>query len=350
MHTAHFVRSVGLEQVGINIMTRKVTLFALITSIIIVLFGCQEASQVTQSWTHSTDGAFDADLDHEGKHALVATKDNGTQYWDLDNNQLKFIFSHEESEKTPHRLVKIAKRAPVAVTLDDTTIGVWDLQSGKSLAYWQLASPPRDVDLSKDGRFALIGFMNNEARLIDLTTGLSWKTFKHADQINSVALSNNEQYALVGSDDTAVRLWDLNKGTLKHQWFMPFKVGFVAISPDDKYVLISSAQHVSQIFKLEDGSLVSELQLTKFDLPLWRKPLLTIISATFKGDKLYTGSPPRHIRQWDIKSGKLEKHWLIPKPKNVRYFAAVPLSVRINDENDLVSQSTDGKGYVFEMQ
>lgn len=352
MHNRHFVRSVRLEQVGNKYMIRKSLHFALITSIFLMLIACQEDMQIKQTWTHTKDGSFDADVAQGGKFALIATKDKGTQFWNLESNQLLFTFSHHQKEQTQHRLVKLTRDGATAVTLDDKSIGVWNTKTGQSKGYWALQAMPLVVTLSQDARFALIGFNDNAARLIDLETGVAWRSFEHAAPVNAVALSTDERYALVGSDDTAARLWDLNTGNLVHQWFMPFKIGLVAFSPDNQMLLISSVQHNTQIRAVDDGQLIAELKQSKWDLPLWRSPLLTVSSATFSQDskKLYTGSPPRTIRQWDVKSGRMERMWTIPKPPKARTFAAVPTAINVKDPQTLIFQATDGQGYAIDIQ
>lgn len=332
-------------------MIRKVIRLVLITSIILSLSGCEDQKNISQPWEFSTDGSFDADISQDGKHAIVATKDLGTQYWDLDGNRLLFTFTHQTNTKTSHRLVKLADKNAIAVALDDNAISVWDTESGQSIAFWALPAVPLSVDISQDGRFALIGFTDHQARLIDLQTGTAWRNFEHADQVGAVALSPNEQYALVGSDDTAARLWDLNSGQLKHQWFFSYKINYVAISPDNQYALVASAQHVAQIRSLQDGALVSNLQLQKYNIPIARKPLLTVSSALFSdnGTKLFTGSPPRHLREWDIQTGALLQEWHVPKNNSLKPFAAIPVSIGKHANQSIIFHTTDGKGYQIDL-
>lgn len=314
--------------------------------------GCDKADPSTQTQQYSAQGSLDADIDESGHFAIIATVDAGTQYWNLDANQMLFIFTHQKNEKSTHRLVKLAQQAPIAITLDDHAIGVWDTQSGESKAFWALENTPLAVSLSQDGRFALIGFAKNEAKLIDLRTGLSWRTFEHADKVNSVDLSKNEQYALIGSEDSAVRLWDLNQGTLKRQWLFPFGIDHVALSSDNHYALISSSLNKTEIRDAQTGELVSELKLPLSKMPFSKETTLTITSSTFskRDNILYTGSPPNYIREWDIKSGQLIHEWALPKHKGFAKNIAIPIAIAIKADGSLLSQATNGRGYSIQVQ
>lgn len=315
----------------------------------LLLAACNASDEPINSWVHSNQGSMDASFSADGQSALVATLDKGTLYWDLLNNNVLYSFSHKSNEKTLHRLVKIAKDAPRAITVDDTSIAVWDTQSGESLQFWQLPATPLDIDITQDGRFALVGFSDNKARIIDLQTGVTWRTFEHADKVNAVAISNSEKFVVIGSDDTAARLWNLETGEMLKQWFLPFKITKVAISTNEQYVLISSAQNKSEIYQVENGEKVSEITLKHKWIPNFFNAPLTISAAHFSsdGEKLFTGSPPRHIRQWDVKTGNLEYIWTIPKRFFMKPMPAVSLSITTDLNNTLLIQASNGMGYQY---
>ncbi len=320
----------------------------LVTCLLLALAGCKDSKPVN-TWTHSNAGSFDAALTTDGQQALIATHDKGTLFWDLKNKKVLYTFSHTANQKTSHRIVRIAQAASIAITADDESIASWDTKTGESKAYWKLPAVPLDIDLSRDGRFALIGFSDNKARIIDMQTGIAWKTFEHADKISTVALSNDEKYALIGSDDTAARLWNLNTGEMSHQWFMPYKVTHVAISPNNQYALLSSSQNSSEIRNIQTGQKICDITLRKPWLPKFIKAPLSISTALFSrnSQKLYTGSPPRNIRQWDVLSGKLEKEWIIPNRYFMKPMAAVILALAIDQDNVLISETSNGMGYQF---
>lgn len=330
---------------------QNVTIPILVACLLFALAGCKDSKPVN-TWTHSNQGSFDAAITVDGKKALIATLDRGTQFWDLSNKKTLYTFSHTANKKTLHRIVRVAQTASIAITADDETIAIWDTETGESKAYWKLPAVPLDIDLSKDGRFALIGFNDNKARIIDMTTGTAWKTFEHADEVNTVALSHDEQYALIGSDDTAARLWNLNTGEMSQQWFMPYKITHVAISPNNQYALISSSQNNSEIRNIQTGKKICDITLRKPWLPKFIRAPLSISTALFSQDsqKLYTGSPPRNIRQWDVQSGKLEKEWVIPNRYFIKPMAAVILALAINQDNFLISETSNGMGYQFLLQ
>lgn len=330
-------------------MAKKLS-FSLLIFLLAILSGCDFSDTPIRTWEHSGLGSFDAKLSQNGTLALVATVDHGTHLWDLNENQSKFIFSDKPQEKTPHQILSF--RPPIATTAFKNQFVVWNTKNAQSLGFWQMPGNILSMDLTQDGRFALMGMDNNQAHLIDLKTGFTFKIFQHADNINSVAFSNNEQYVLIGSDDTAARLWDLNSGEMAHQWFHDSKITFVAMSPNNEYALISSAQHLTEIKNTKTGETISHLSFNQFPLNLVSNQSSTVTTVTFSqdGQYVFTGSPPRHIYQWRINDGKLIRKWVIPTKKS-RPHAAIPLSIVLlekESKQELIVETSNGKGYVFE--
>tara|TARA_R110002110_G_scaffold195770_1_gene405470 strand:+ start:90108 stop:91106 length:999 start_codon:yes stop_codon:yes gene_type:complete len=323
--------------------------YSLFLVCLLLLGACEDSNKPSNTWTHSHQGSVDAALDKNGENAIIATSDRGTLFWDVKNKKVLYTFSHFANKESLHHIVRIAHAAPVAITADDTSIASWNTRTGQSIASWTLPAPPLDIDLSTDGRFALIGFSDNKARIIDLQTGIAWKTFQHADQVNAVALAQNEEFALIGSDDTAARLWNLKTGEMSHQWFMPYKVTYVALSPNNQYALISSSQNSTEIRNVKTGGKVCDITIRKSWIPTFFKAPLTISTALFSENSqtLYTGSPPRNIRQWDVQSGKLINEWVIPNRYFLKPMPAVILALATNQENILISETSNGMGYQF---
>jgi WD40 repeat protein len=329
-------------------MTKK-HLYPVFIFVYAILSGCNFSDTPEQTWTHSGLGSFDAKLSPDGVLALVATVDHGTHLWDLSLNQSKFMFTDQAGEKTPHQV--LAFKPPIAVTAYQNQCVIWNTDNAQSLAFWQMPGNILSTDLTKDGRFALVGMDNYQAHLIDLQTGYTFKIFQHADNINSVDFSDNEQYALIGSDDTAARLWDLNSGELVQQWFHQKKITFVAISPKSKYAVISSSQNITEIKDIKSGETISTLALNSFPLNLISNQTTTITAVSFSSDEkyIYTGSPPRHIHKWSIEDGSLVKKWVLPNRKSKSH-SAIPFSiVTVNDEK-LVIEASNGQGYTYNLK
>lgn len=320
-----------------------------LTLLFFLLSGCDQSTSPYDTYTHSGLGIFAAALTKDGNQALVSTVDLGVQLWDLDNKKLRFQLTHAD-KNTDIVVMDIAKEAPIAITLDANSMVVWDTRTGKSFRHLKLNAYPTSVTLSKTGKYALIGFANYKAQLIDLTQGEIIKTFQHADIVNAVALSDNGQYAVIGSDDTAVRVWDLNTGEMKYQWFHPKNVTHVNISPDNRYLLSVSSQKKTWIHDLKTGQLVTELDLApKYNVFRTPPPSVSASKFTKDGKTLITGHPPKMIRTWDIQTGKLLKEYIIPQRSIWKPTSSVVLALSLSlDERFIIAETSNGMGYKFD--
>src|SRR5262249_35299190 len=91
----------------------------------------------------------------------------------------------------------------------DTTVRVWDMESGRSLRVLEGHSAGvGSVAWSPDSRFALSGSEDKMVRVWDVETGRSLHALKgHSASIRSVAWSPDGRLALSGSSNCIVRVW-----------------------------------------------------------------------------------------------------------------------------------------------
>ena len=328
-------------------MSQRLLIICCLTAFLV---GCDYADEPKMLWTHSGLGTVAAALSKNGEFALVATVDNGTQFWDLDKNKINFRLKHHQRGENNLSAVAIAKDSNVAVTINGDSLVVWDTKTGKAYRFWKLTNYPLNIALSKTGKYALIGFADNNAQLFDLIHGKVLRVFEHADIVSAVALSEDGQYALIGSDDRAVRLWDLNTGELKHQWFHKNRVNHVGLSPNGQYALSCAAQSDAEIRSTESGELIANLKGKIPDIKFLHKNKFTITASTFSRDSslLLTGSPPHNIQLWDVESGKETASWFIPSRFFWRPTASLVLALAFDEHNQhFIAQTTNGLGYQF---
>lgn len=316
--------------------------------LIFCLFGCDRSPSPSNTITHSGLGLGSAALSEDGSSALVATIDLGVQYWDLPNNKLNFKINHHNDE--PIIALDIALQTPIGVSLSSDSLAVWDLNDGTAYRFLSLDSTPTTVKISKTGKYALVGFVNNRAKLIDLTKGKVLRTFEHADIVNAVALSPKQDLAVIGSDDTAVRVWDLNSGEMKHQWFHPAKVTHLNTSPDNRYLLSHSAQHKTWIHDLQSGLLVSEINIKPKSFFRSLAPSVTTSLFSKNSQLVFTGHPPNLIKVWEVRTGILKKTIQLPKRSVWQPSATLPLDMAFNeDESTLTIETSNGQAYQYPM-
>lgn len=324
--------------------------------VIIPLVSCSPTDDPEKFWDFSSVGLFSGALSYQGHYALCATVDKGATYWDLNANQLKYKFNHpaDPVSKQPKIVssVALAHSAPIGATALPGEIGIWDLNTGKSLRYWALPNADKQIlsmSLSEYGKYALIGFSSSQAILLNLISGNIIKTFEAGDSISSVALSHNGQFALIGSEDKQVKLWDLNKGSLAKNWVMESPVQYTTFSPDDQFILVSQTLGKGKILSVQTGEVISEL-LNQFghDFSLGSNSLL---SAVFFDNNQYvaTGCPPRYIRLFEVKTGKFIKELRLSKKSKWITSPAPIIALAMQPHHKLIAQSSNGLGYQFSL-
>ncbi len=333
---------------------KKLTYLVNLLLVIMPLVSCTPTDNPEKTWLFSSVGLFSAALSHDGDYSLCATVDKGAAYWDLNANEIKYHFNHsvDSVSKQPKTVttVALANSAPIAATALPGEIGIWDLNTGKSLRYWALPYADKQIlsmGLSEYGKYALIGFSSSQAILLDLISGNIMRTFESSESVSSVSLSHNSQFALIGSEDKHLKLWDLNKGTLAKDWVMESPVQYATFSPDDQFILVSQTLGKGKILSVQTGEIISEL-INQFgnDFSLGSNSLL---SALFFDNNQYvaTGCPPRYIRLFEVKTGKFIKEFRLSKKSDWITSPAPIIALAIQPQGKLIAQSSNGLGYQF---
>lgn len=333
---------------------KKLTHLATLLLVIIPLVSCSPTDDPEKTWDFSSVGLFSGVFTHQGNYSLCATVDSGVAYWDLNGNQIKYKFNHpiDPVSKQPKIVttVALAHSAPIGATALPGEIGIWDLNTGKSLRYWALPYADKQIlsmSLSEYGKYALIGFSSAQAILLNLISGNIMKTFESAESVSTVSLSHNSQFALIGSEDKHLKLWDLNNGTLAKDWVMESPVQYATFSPDDQFILVSQTLGKGKILSVQTGEVISEL-VNQFghDFSLGSNSLL---SALFFDNNQYvvTGCPPRYIRLFEVKTGKFIKELRLSKKSKWITSPAPVIALAMQPQHKLIAQSSNGLGYQF---
>ncbi len=182
----------------------------------------------------------------------------------------------------------------------DDTIKLWDAQSGKLLNIlkghrWTTTS----VAFSPDGTTIASGSRDKTIKLWDAQSGRLLNTLKGHNEINSVAFSPDGTTIASGGYDETIKLWGTQSGrllnTLKGHEESVYSVAF---SPDGTTIVSGSYDKTIKLWDAQSGRLLNTLKGHKRNVycVAFSPDGTTIVSS---------GSWDKTIRMWDTQSGKL---------------------------------------------
>lgn len=311
--------------------------YFLLSGLIGLLAACSENKQALDTWMHADTGSYGAAISPNGQYLMTGAIGGYGRVWDLAKNKVMFSLQHEEGSEGGMIGGAFSELGDVLVTIEQQSIARWSTKTGRLTGYWSWPNLTA-VDISADGRYALIGSRDNQAVYFDMVEGKMRYVFPHHEKITSVSLSKDGRYALTGSDDWHASLWSLRDG--KHLWSknMKYKIALVELSDDGEYALANAYIRDAHIYSTAGkGELVSRLDEVR----------MTLVSADFSDDNriLATGRAAKSIDIWDVSSGTRKETWL-PKVKEwMQPDSATILDLKLDaNAKSLISESSTGIG------
>lgn len=195
----------------LKIVMRSSTLYLVPSLIILLLSACSENKQALDTWINADTGSYGAAISPNGKYLVTGAIGGFGRVWDLEENEVMFSVQHEEGNEGGMIGGAFSERGDVLVTLEPDSLARWSTSTGKLTGYWKWPNLTA-IDISADGRFALIGSRNNQAVYFDMVAGEMRYVFAYHEKITSVSLSKDGRFALTGSNDWHASLWSLEDG------------------------------------------------------------------------------------------------------------------------------------------
>jgi WD40 repeat protein len=324
-------------------LSHLVRLFLLLS--ITALTGCSDKGKELRHWLHEDTGLYGAVISDDSRYLLTGSIGGYGRVWDVDQGKVLYSVQHEDNDEGGIIAADFSADSQYLVTIEQQSIARWRVSNGKLVGYWSWPDL-RDVAISANGRYALIGMKANQAIYFDMQQGKMVYVFPHHEKINSVALSRDGRFALTGSDDWHASLWDLKTG--KHIWArnMQYKIAHVELSDDGQLAFANASVGRARIYSTNtEGGLVSELEI--------KSRGRTVVSADFSDDSglLATGRASKGIDIWDVKTGKRLKTWMPEVKHLVQPDSATILDLKISaDNSQLLSESSAGIGQLWSLK
>ena len=308
----------------------SLTHYALLT-VVALLGGCDFGPEPDKSWETSAKGSYSAAFSQDGKFSLIGSISHGGSLWDTQRGERLFNWNHQQGQYSNIIASGFSPEGLFALTADHQTLVLWDTSSGKAITFWTAPNEVMSVDLSPNGRYALLGLEDYSAVLFDVKRGGIQRSFYHQDRVRSVALSADGKLAITGSEDQSAKLWDVNSGEQRFNWAHEDEVVTVAISANGKRALSVAKYDKAVIWDTETGLAIGELPLR----PTAIKRGQTFTTARFSNDGrlLLTGNSARLVQLWDVKTQQELKHWTVPKRDPWKPTSASILAVSFSDDD-----------------
>ena len=311
--------------------------FILLSGLISLVAACSDSKESLDTWIHADTGSYGAAISPNGKYLMTGAIGGFGRVWDIANNKVMFSLQHEENDEGGIIGGAFSERGDVLVTIEQQSIARWSTATGRLTGYWAWPNLT-DVDVSADGRYALIGSRDNQAVYFDLVEGKMRFVFPHHEKITSVSLSKDGRYALTGSNDWHASLWSLKDG--KHLWSknMKYKIALVELSDDGELALANAYIGDAHVYETTGkGKLVSRLDEVR----------MTLVSADFADNNLIlaTGRAAKSIDIWNVTNGTRKETWQ-PKVKEwAQPDSATILDLKLDaNAKSLISESSTGIG------
>ena len=178
---------------------------------------------------------------------------------------------------------------------------LWQRDTGEAVWFWNAPGDIKDIALTANGDFALLGMADYTATLFDIKNGGIRLRLPHDGIVYSVDIQRNGLLAATGSDDLHARLWNLNDGRLLHELRHSNQVRTVVLSPDGRFLFTSAMNDNGRLWDVSSGKPVAEINGTRGYYS----------AARFSADsrQLLTGNTSGLIELWSVNDGSRIQHW-----------------------------------------
>lgn len=313
---------------------------------IFFLCACSPSGQAPeQRWQHAVEGAYAANISNDAKFSVVSSIHHGISLWDLEKNALKYTWSQQQNSADNVVLVTdIADNNSHALTASKDSFSLWNISSGESEGYWQIReSSIRDVAVSNNGKYILIGKGNGTVVHVNIDTGRRIEFLGHQEKINSVDMMPNGRIAISGANDFVAYVWDTQSGQVIYKFNHPSRVTMVALDHKGRYAFTADSKKAAHIWNLKTGKLVSSLQYTN------RQEVFSTVQFSPDGTKLLTGAPSRKVSVWAIANGERLNSWRVIPREDIRPASAVVYSAAFRDNNQVITESSSGYAELWQV-
>lgn len=303
------------------------------------------AGEPLQRYQHSIEGSYAADISNDGKWSVSSSIHHGISAWDLDKNALIYQWSQQQDSSDNLVLaIDISDNNSHALTASRENFALWNLKSGKSEGYWKIReSNIRDIAISNNGDYLLIGKGNGTVVHVAVDTGRRLEFLGHKEKINTVDMMPNGRVAMSGGNDFIAYVWDTQSGQVIYQFNHTSRVSKVTLDPLGRFAFSADSMKSAHVWNLKTGKLVSTLQGTK------RHEVFSSVRFSPDGKTLVTGAASSKVSVWNITTGERTASWHVTAKEAKIPTGAVVYSLAFSDNNTLLTESSSGYAELWQL-
>jgi WD40 repeat protein len=184
----------------------------------------------------------------DGRRVLSLSNDSTLRVWDLESGQGRSLEGHDDSVNGA-LLLPDGRRA--LSWSRDNTLRVWDLESAQGRPLDGHSSSVTGALLLPDGRRALSWSNDSTLRVWDLESGLGRPLEGHSHSVDGALLLPDGHRALSWSRDKTLRVWDLESRQGRPLEGHSHSVDGALLLPDGRRALSWSADDTLRVWDLE---------------------------------------------------------------------------------------------------
>ncbi len=323
----------------LNNKKHALTLSAVTLGSLLFLQACiPSADKPLQRYQHSIEGSYAGDISNDGKWSVISSIHHGISVWDLEKNALTYQWSQEQNSSDNLVLaIDISDTNSHALTASRKNFALWNMKTGQSEGYWKVReSNIRDIAISNNGDYLLIGKSNGTVVHVTVDTGRRLEFLGHKEKVNTVDMMPNGRIAMSGGNDFIAYIWDTVSGQVIYQFNHTSRVSKVALDPKGRFAFSADSMKSAHIWDLKTGRLITKLKGTK------RHEVFSTVRFSPDGKTLVTGAASSKVSIWDVATGKRTASWHVTPKEAKRPTGAVVYSLAFSDNNTLLTESSSG--------
>lgn len=310
------------------------------------LFACSPSGdKPIQRFQHAIEGSYAGNISNDGKWSVISSIHHGISVWDLEKNALTYQWSQrQDSSDNLVLAIDISDNNSHVLTASRENFALWNMNTGQSEGYWQVReSNIRDIAISNNGDYLLIGKGNGVVVHVSVDTGRRLEFLGHKEKINSVDMMPNGRVAMSGGNDFIAYVWDTVSGQVIYQFNHTSRVSQVALDNQGRYAFSADSMKSAHIWNLKTGGLITKLKGTK------RHEVFSSVSFSPDGKTLVTGAASSKVSVWDIATGKRMASWHVTPKEANRPTGAVVYSLAFSDNDTLITESSSGYAELWQI-